>query len=139
MPKLLTSPILSVAGLAITLSLGSSTLAQTISNPDSLSKKTSEWKPEEHEVPKGSKVHKLSQGLPIAAFSTGWRKRKRIGRFYKGTESSRLPHFTGWKDPVGTLRSWAQRIEPMVVTVCCKVSNEHTRGCCHQGWLYQKC
>ncbi len=76
MRTLLNSPILSVAGLAITLTLGSSSLAQRTSDQDSLSKNSSQWNQEEREVPKGRKVHELSQGLPIAAFSDRRRKRK---------------------------------------------------------------
>jgi CubicO group peptidase (beta-lactamase class C family) len=95
MRTLLTSPILSVAGLAIALALGSSSLAQSTSNPDSLSKSAFQWNQEERElgfahfdqvykaseVPKGSKVHELSQGLPIAAFSTGGEKEGELEDF----------------------------------------------------------
>ena len=83
MHKLLTSPILSVVGMVITLTLGSSSLAQRTSDPDSLSKNSSQWKQEEHEVPKGSKMHELSQGLPIAAFSAGGEKEKALEDFIR--------------------------------------------------------
>ena len=53
MRALLNSQILSVFGLAITLTLGSSSFAQHTSDPDSLSQKPSQWNQEEREVPKG--------------------------------------------------------------------------------------
>ncbi|HYW94426.1 MAG TPA: serine hydrolase [Bacteroidales bacterium] len=59
----------------------SSSLAQHITNPDSLSKNVSKWDREEREVPNGDKVHELSQGLPIAAFSTGGDKEKELDDF----------------------------------------------------------
>lgn len=70
MYTLLNSQIISVAGLAILLTLGSSSLAQR-TDTDSLSKTTSHSKQKEHEVAKGPKMHELPQGLPIASFSTG--------------------------------------------------------------------
>ncbi|MEO9021492.1 MAG: serine hydrolase [Ginsengibacter sp.] len=81
MRTLLNLPILSIAGLAILLSLGSHSFAQSTSNPDSLSKSASQWKPEERVVPKGSKVHELPEGLPIVAFSTGGEKEKALEDF----------------------------------------------------------
>ncbi len=77
------SNIFSVAGLTILLTLGSPSLAQSTSNPDSLSKKALHRKQEEREVPKGSKVHELPQGLPIAAFSAGGEKEKALEDFIK--------------------------------------------------------
>lgn len=78
---LLNSQVLSVVGLAITLTFGSSTFAQRSSNPDSISIKSSQWNQEEHVVPKGSKVYELSQGLPFAAFSAGGEKEKLLEDF----------------------------------------------------------
>lgn len=83
MRTLLNSPMLSVAGLVILLSLGSSTLAQKTSKPDSLSKKASQWKQEERVVRKGSNLYKLSPGLPIAAFSKGGEKEKQLEDFIR--------------------------------------------------------
>ena len=80
---LLNSQILLVAGLAILLTLGSSSFAQSTSNLDSLSKNSSHRNQEEREVPKGSKVHELSQGLPIAAFSAGGEKEKALEDFLR--------------------------------------------------------
>ena len=80
---LLNSQILSLAGLAILLTLGSSSLAQSTSNPDSLSKNTSNRNQQEREVFKGSKVYKLSQGIPIAAFSKGGEKEKELEDFMR--------------------------------------------------------
>lgn len=76
---LLNSQRLSVTVLVVFLTLGSTSLAQ--SNPDSLSKKVPQQKPEAHEVPKGSNVHELPQGLPIAAFNAGGAKEKALDDF----------------------------------------------------------
>ena len=76
-----TSSFLSITVLVIMLISASSSLAQDITNPDSLSKNSSHWNQEEREVPKGSKVHELSQGLPIAAFSAGGEKEKALEDF----------------------------------------------------------
>ena len=81
MRTLLKSPILSVVGLAITLTLVSFSLALRTSDPDSLSKNASHWNQEEREVRKGSKVHELSRGLPIAAFSAGGEKESALEDF----------------------------------------------------------
>jgi CubicO group peptidase (beta-lactamase class C family) len=59
----------------------SSSLAQHITNPDSLSINVSKWNKEEREVLKGSKVLELSQGMPIAAFSKGGEKEKELKDF----------------------------------------------------------
>jgi CubicO group peptidase (beta-lactamase class C family) len=83
MRTLLNSQILSLTGLVILLALGSSSLAQRTSNPDSLSKNASHRNQKEREVPKGSKVHELPQGLPIAAFSAGGEKEKALENFIK--------------------------------------------------------
>lgn len=80
--KMLTKlPIISIVGLAITLTLGSISFAQRTTDPDSLSKNTPQWNQEEHEVLKGSKVHELSQGFPFAAFSAGGEKEKAFEDF----------------------------------------------------------
>ena len=76
-----TSSFLSIIVLVIILISASSSLAQDITNPDSLSKNSSHWNQEEREVPKGIKVHELSQGLPIAAFSSGGEKEKMLEDF----------------------------------------------------------
>ena len=83
MHTLLNSQILSVVSLAITLTFGSSSFAQRTSDPDSISQKSSQWNQEEREVPKGDKVHELSQGLPFAAFSAGGAKEKALEDFIK--------------------------------------------------------
>ncbi len=75
------SSFLSIIVLVIILISASSSLAQDITKPDSLSKNTSHWNQEEREVPKGNKVHELSQGLPIAAFSPGGEKEKALEDF----------------------------------------------------------
>jgi CubicO group peptidase (beta-lactamase class C family) len=80
---LVTLSFLSTIVLVIKIISASSSLAQDITNPDSLSKNSSHWKQEEREVPKGSKVHELSQGLPIAAFSTDGEKEKELEDFMK--------------------------------------------------------
>jgi CubicO group peptidase (beta-lactamase class C family) len=59
----------------------SSSLAQHITNPDSLSGNESKWNKEEREVMKGSKVHELPQGMPIVAFSKGGKKEKELNDF----------------------------------------------------------
>ena len=81
MTTLLNSQVLSVVGLAITLSFGSSTFAQQSINKDSVSKKSSQLNQEEHIVHKGSNVYELSQGLPFAAFSAGGEKEKLLEDF----------------------------------------------------------
>ncbi len=78
-----TSSFLSITVLVIMLISSSSSLAQDITNPDSLSKNSSYRNQEEREVPKGSKVHELSQGLPIAAFSPGGEKEKELEDFIR--------------------------------------------------------
>ncbi|MFZ1519170.1 MAG: serine hydrolase [Ignavibacteriaceae bacterium] len=75
------SSFLSITVLVIILISASSSLAQDISNPDSLSKNTSHWNQEEREVPKGTKVHELPQGLPITAFSPGGEKEEMLEDF----------------------------------------------------------
>lgn len=81
MPIPVISSFLSNIVLFIILISASSSLAQDITNSDSLSKNSSHWNQEEREVLKGSKVHKLSQGLPIAAFSPGGEKEKVLEDF----------------------------------------------------------
>jgi CubicO group peptidase (beta-lactamase class C family) len=90
MRKFLASPILSIVGLAISLTLCRSSIAQKISDPASLPKNAFQWNQEERElgflhmdevfrareVPNGSKVHQLRQGKPIAAFQAGGEKEK---------------------------------------------------------------
>ncbi|MEM9687395.1 MAG: serine hydrolase [Bacteroidota bacterium] len=83
MRALLSSQILSVVGLAITLTLGTSSFAQHTSNPDSISQKPSQWNLEEREVPVGSKILELAEGSPIAAFSSGGAKEKTLEDFIK--------------------------------------------------------
>ena len=70
-------------------------LAQRITNADSLSKNTFAWNQEEKEfgfahfdevfntrdVPKGKRVHKLPQGRAIAAFNKGGQKEKELDVF----------------------------------------------------------
>jgi len=77
------SQIMSVVGLAIMLTFGSSSFAQPTSYPDSTSQRTSDWNQEEREVPNGDKVHELSRGLPFAAFSSGGAKEKALEDFIK--------------------------------------------------------
>ncbi len=78
MRAFLHSQCLLVVGLAITLTLGSSTFARQISYPDSISQKPSQWNPEEREVPAGGKTRELPEGSPIAAFSPGGAKVKAL-------------------------------------------------------------
>lgn len=75
------SSFISIIVLVIVLISASSSLAQDISNPDSLSKNSSDWNQEEREVPKGTKVHELPQGLPITAFSSGGEKEEMLEDF----------------------------------------------------------
>jgi CubicO group peptidase (beta-lactamase class C family) len=90
-----TSSILSsVISFAILVS-SSSSVAQSITNPDSLSKNTFGWNQQEKEfgfahfdqvfktrdVPNGKKVHKLAQGNPIVAFDKGGQKEKELEGF----------------------------------------------------------
>ena len=95
MRSLVSSPIQSVIGLAMALALGSSSLAQGVSDPDSLPKDSFHWNQEERElgllhfdevykareVPNGSKVHELPQGLSIAAFNAGGEKERELEDF----------------------------------------------------------
>ena len=76
-----TQSFLSIIILLNIIFSASSSFAQDITNPDSLSKNSSHWNKEEREVPTGSKVHKLPQGLPIAAFSPGGEKEKELEDF----------------------------------------------------------
>jgi CubicO group peptidase (beta-lactamase class C family) len=83
--------------VTILLLIGYTSLAQRISNPDSLSKNSFGWNQDEREfgfahfdevfkardVPNGRKVHKLQQGHPIAAFSKGGPKETVLETFIK--------------------------------------------------------
>jgi CubicO group peptidase (beta-lactamase class C family) len=82
---ILDSQILSVVGLAIALTLGSSSssFAQQTSNTGSISPKPSEWNPAEREVPVEGEVLELPDGSPIAAFSSGGAKEKALEDFIK--------------------------------------------------------
>jgi len=85
MRKLVNAPIPGTVCLAIWLALSSSSFAQDTSEPDSLSKNSFQWNPEElelgflrydeiyegREVPRGDKVRELPQGKPISAFCEG--------------------------------------------------------------------
>ncbi|MCB0447026.1 MAG: serine hydrolase [Gelidibacter sp.] len=81
MRALLNSQILSVVGLAIMLTLSSSSFAQHTSNPDSISQEPPQWNLEEREVPIGGKILELPEGSPIAAFSSGGAKEKALDDF----------------------------------------------------------
>lgn len=59
----------------------SSSLTQHITNADSLSNSISKSGQEEREVSNGNKIHELSKGEPIAAFSTGGEKEKELKDF----------------------------------------------------------
>jgi CubicO group peptidase (beta-lactamase class C family) len=83
MGALLKSQILSVVGLVIMLTLGSYSYAQQTSSKDSISQKSSQWNPEEHEVPAGDKILELPEGSPIAAFSPGGVKEQALENFIK--------------------------------------------------------
>lgn len=74
---------LSFIVLVNTLVSASFSFAQENTNQDTLSKNSSHWNQEEREVPKGSKVHKLLQGLPFAAFNPGGEKEKEIENFMR--------------------------------------------------------
>ncbi|MEY2917212.1 MAG: hypothetical protein RIS73_926 [Bacteroidota bacterium] len=90
-----TASILSIVVLVIILISASPSLAQGITNPDSLSKNTFGWNQEEREfgfahfdqvfktrdVPNGNKLHVLPQGNLIAAFSKGGQKEKELEAF----------------------------------------------------------
>ena len=91
------SSILCVLISVIVLASASSSLAQGITNPDSLSKNPFGWNQEEREfgfshfdqvfktrdVPRGNKVHELPQGIAIPAFSKGGQKEKELDAFMK--------------------------------------------------------
>ncbi len=64
--------------------------AQEVTKPDSTLKNSSHWNREEREVPKGSKVHQLPQGLPIAAFSPGGEKEKALNDFMREQKTAGL-------------------------------------------------
>lgn len=83
MRRPVTSSFLRSVLLVIFIISASSSLAQGITNRDSLSKKASQHKQEEHVVSKGKKVHKLSQGLLFAAFSPGGEKEKVLEDFMR--------------------------------------------------------
>jgi CubicO group peptidase (beta-lactamase class C family) len=90
-----TSSTLCVVIFLIALTSASPSLAQRITNPDSVSRNTFGWNQEEREfgfahfdqvfkprdVPRGKKVHKLPQGIAIAAFSKGGQKEKELEVF----------------------------------------------------------
>lgn len=81
MRALCNSQILSLVGLAITLTIGTSSFARNTSEPDSTSQKPSPWNPVAHEVPAGDKILELPEGSPIAAFSPGGAKEKALEDF----------------------------------------------------------
>ena len=104
MCRLFTSRTLLISGLAIILSLDCPLLAQTTSDPASLSKNAFQWNQQERElgflhmdvvfgareVPNGSKVHQLLQGKPIAAFRQGGEKEKELDDFMTGQKVAGL-------------------------------------------------
>ncbi|GAB4296081.1 MAG: serine hydrolase [Ignavibacteriaceae bacterium] len=73
----------SIIVLVIILISASFSIAQENANPDTLSKSPSHRNQEEREVPKGSKVHKLSQGLPLTAFNPGGEKENELENFMR--------------------------------------------------------
>ena len=77
-----TSSLLIIIVPVIIIISASSSLAQDITVPDS-SKNSSQRNQEEREVLKGSKVHELPQGLPIAAFNPGGKKEKALEDFMR--------------------------------------------------------
>jgi len=93
--SLLTLPILAALGMAITLAMGSSCLAQGTSDPSLLSKNSFHWNQEERElgflyydevfqgreVLPGGTVHELPQGLPFAAFDVGGEQNREFENF----------------------------------------------------------
>ncbi len=83
MRKLLTSQNLSVTLFVIILTLGSSSFAQHTSGPHSISQKPSQWYLQENEVPAGDKILELTEGSPIAAFSSGGAKEKALEDFIR--------------------------------------------------------
>lgn len=82
MNKLFNLPTLSIVFLAIAINFGTSCFAQNASKPDSTTQESLQWN-QEHQVPRGNKVHRLSQGMPIAAFSAGGEKEKALEDFLK--------------------------------------------------------
>lgn len=74
----ITSTFLRTIISVIMIISASSSLAQDVANRDSLPKKASQPKQEEHNVPRGSNVYRLTDGLPIAAFSKGGQKEKAL-------------------------------------------------------------
>jgi len=95
MSTLVNSPILATVGLVTGLVLGSSSIAQDTSDPDSLTKNAFIWDQEELElgflhfdevfvgrdVPRGNRVKELPQGLPIGAFHKGGEREKELEEF----------------------------------------------------------
>ena len=91
----ITSSFLSIIVPVMILISASSSPAQGITNPDSLSKSPFGWNQEEREfgfshfdqvfkardVPRGNKVHELPQGIPLAAFTKGGQKEKELEAF----------------------------------------------------------
>jgi CubicO group peptidase (beta-lactamase class C family) len=96
MRKQLVSLLYTVLPVTILFSVSPS-LAQRVTNVDSISKNSFGWNQEEKEfafahfdqifntrdVPKGSKVHKLPQGTSIAAFNKSGQKEKELETFIK--------------------------------------------------------
>ena len=119
MRRLFTSPALLISGLAIILSLDCPLLAQTTSDPASLSKNAFQWNQQERElgflhmdvvfgareVPNGSKVHQLLQGKPISAFRQGGEKEKELEDFLTRQKIQALS-FCRMERSAGTLRRW---------------------------------
>lgn len=83
MRSLFISQILAAVGMTMALTLSPFAIAQTSSDPDSISQKPSQWVPEEREVPNGDKILELPQGSPIAAYSAGGVKEKALEDFIK--------------------------------------------------------
>lgn len=92
-----TLSILRLVISVIALTPASPSLAQRITNPDSVSRNTFGWNQEEREfgfahfdqifkardVPRGKKLHKLPQGMAIAAFRKGGQKEKELEAFMR--------------------------------------------------------
>ena len=83
MQSLLNSQFLPVLGLAITMSIGSSSYAQRTSSTDSISQESPKWNQKTHDVPMGHDIRELPEGSPIAAFSAGGTKENILEDFIR--------------------------------------------------------
>jgi hypothetical protein len=146
----ITSSILYIILLVTTLFSTLPSLAQRITNADSLSKNTFGWNQKEKEfgfshfdevfktrdVPKGRKVHKLPQGTAIAAFSKVGQKEKEIDSFIMEQKVAGILILQNGKIRMERYALGFSNAERWTSQSVAKISNEYTCWSSYQRWIH---